>query len=152
MYSLHCYLKWSHVYSLQCYLQLSHLYQFIAVKFAVDSLLSILLQFTKRFKKNLFQIYCSQECSGVKSLNFIVVKHAVESDLLVYTLPPSHYRVAQYLIDKEQYEEAENIMVTMLNLKEKLDPNYFVCLHRIDKAQGKVDRKEEFTLEHGFKL
>ncbi|XP_076111481.1 TPR repeat-containing protein DDB_G0287407-like isoform X2 [Mytilus galloprovincialis] len=81
-------------------------------------------------------------------------KIAVDHELLYVTFPRTHNFMAEYLIKKELYDEAENILLKMMNT-EKLDAKYFVNLHKIDVARGKsqaTEREQRYTLEYGLEL
>ena len=87
-------------------------------------------------------------------LIYFTVKIAVDHELLYVTFPRTHNFMAEYLIQKELYDEAENILLKMMNT-EKLDAKYFVNLHKIDVARGKsqaTEREHRYTLEYGLEL
>ncbi|XP_052060988.1 TPR repeat-containing protein DDB_G0287407-like [Mytilus californianus] len=81
-------------------------------------------------------------------------KIAVDHELLYVTFPRTHNFIAEYLIQKELYDEAEDILLKMLDT-EKLDSKYFINLHKIDVAKSKsqaTEREHRYTIEYGLEL
>jgi hypothetical protein len=61
--------------------------------------------------------------------------------------------MVQHLTDNKCYDEALNIVLTLLETTNK-DPGYFVCLHKIAIVNDKdmPDIPQQYSLEKGLEL
>ena len=83
----------------------------------------------------------------------ILVKIASDNKILYTTIAFTHKSIVQHLTDNKCYDEALNIVLTLLETTNK-DPGYFVCLHKIAIVNDKdmPDIPQQYSLEKGLEL
>ena len=101
---------------------------------------------------------CKDSLSGfvirLSSFLLFTVKSASEEGQLYLTIPFTHNKMVEYLLKLGCIEEAEKILQTLIQVKDKLDPGYFLNLHKTTKLLNKdmSESDNRYYIEHGLEL